>query len=58
MLIDFANLYREDYNLLKNTCEGYTDLFNFLIGVAKKLDNDNDVAWYEEEFASYKFYDV
>jgi len=58
MLIDYGNLYQQDYDLLKNCCESYGDLMNFLIETSRKLDNDNDVAWFEEEMASYKFYDV
>ena len=58
MLIDYGNLYQQDYDLLKNCCESYGDLMNFLIEASRKLDNDNDVAWFEEEMASYKFYDV
>lgn len=61
MVIDHTNSLQKNYNfdLLKDICSTRIETANFFLGIYETLDEyEVESAYYREEIAQYKLYDV
>lgn len=56
LILDSANVYQNDYQILDMTCRSFMDHYNFLLGLSS-LNTEVDNFFFREEFDQYKLYD-
>jgi len=56
LILDSQNVYQKHYNCLSNVCHSLMDHYNYMLGLPFNSEIDN--FFYQEEFDTFKFYDV
>jgi hypothetical protein len=57
LILDDNNVYQKYHDCLENVCQMMMDHYNFLLGLSS-LNTEVDNFFYQEEFDTFKFYDV
>lgn len=56
LILDSASVYQKYPSCLENTCRSLMEHYNFMLSCSVNTEIDN--FFYQEEFDTFKFYDV
>jgi len=56
LILDSANVFQKYPDCLETVCRSLMDHYNFMLGLSINTEIDN--FFYQDEFDTFKFYDV